>query len=109
MCKQTVISHKGDVTVTECRGCKIVNVWNRGVLMTFSFEQFHAFISSTRNLEFDDYLEYHPDGSETVILASPFPDISLAFTRSEWYEFFLAIQEAEYMQQIYSLVHRTNG
>ena len=106
MCIPRVISSKGDVTVTECQGCKMVNIWKRGVLMTFSFEQFHEFILATKDLEFDDYLEYHPDGTEMVILPTPFPDVSLAFTRAEWYEFFLALNEAEYMQQIYRLVHR---
>ncbi|HKG05407.1 MAG TPA: hypothetical protein VKB19_03060 [Pedobacter sp.] len=105
MCKPTVISREGDICVTQCTGCKIVNVWNRSVLMTFSFEQFHAFINATRELVFDDYIELHPDGTEMVILASPFPDISLAFTRVEWHEFFGALHQAEYMQQVYQIVH----
>jgi hypothetical protein len=104
MCKPTVISSKGEVMITACRGCKIVNVWKKGVLMTLSFEQFHAFIRATRDLKFDDYFEYHPDGTEIVILASPFPDISLAFTRVEWYEFFSALHDAEYMQHVYELL-----
>ncbi|TDQ09443.1 hypothetical protein [Pedobacter metabolipauper] len=105
MCKPTVISRKGDICVTQCVNCKIVNIWNRGVLISFSFEQFHAFIGATNGLEFDDYLEYSPDGVEVVILATPYPDLSLAFTRVEWYEFFAALNEAAYMQQIYQLVH----
>jgi len=105
MCKPIVISREGDICVTHCINCKVVNVWNKSVLMTFSFEQFHAFINATRELEFDDYIEYHPDGTEVVILASPFPDISLAFTRVEWHEFFSALYQAAYMQQIYQIVH----
>jgi len=105
MCKPRVISQKGDVSVTECLNCKIVNIWNRGMLISFSFEQFHAFLKATRDLVFDDYLEYAPNGTEVVILATPHPDISLAFSRVEWYEFFGALHEAKYMQQVYQLVH----
>lgn len=104
MCKPTIISREGDVSVTHCMDCKIVNIWNRNVLITFSFEQFDAFVNSTRGLQFDDYIEHHPDGLEVVILASPSPDISLVFTRVEWHEFFAALHQAVYMQQIYQMV-----
>lgn len=50
-------------------------------------------------------MEYAPNGTEVVILATPHPDISLSFTRIEWYEFFGALHEAEYMQKVYQLVH----
>jgi len=105
MCKLTVISKKGDVSVTQCLNCKMINIWNKSTLISFSFEQFHAFIRATENLKFDDYLEHTPDGTEVVILATPYPDISMVFTRVEWYEFFQALYEARYMQQVYQLVH----
>lgn len=105
MCKPTVISREGDILVTQCLNCKIVNIWNKSILMSFSFEQFQAFINATQNLDFDDYLEYNPDGVEVVILASPFPDINLVFTRVEWHEFFATLHQAAYMQQVYQMVH----
>lgn len=105
MCKPIVISREGDICITHCPNCKIVNIWNRSMLMTFSFEQFSAFISATKHIKFDNYLEYHPDGYEIVVLATPFPDISLTFTRVEWYAFLTAMQQAAYMQQIYQIVH----
>lgn len=105
MCKPTVITQKGDISVTQCLNCKMVNIWNRSVLISFSFEQFYAFIKATQHLSFDDYLEHTPDGTEVVILATPYPDISLVFTRVEWYEFFNSINEAAFMQQVYQLVH----
>ncbi|RZK78871.1 MAG: hypothetical protein EOO92_10360 [Pedobacter sp.] len=73
--------------------------------MSFSFEQFSAFLNATAGLDFESFVEYHPDGTEVVILASPFPDISLCFTRVEWHEFFAALRQAAYMQQIYQMVH----
>lgn len=105
MCKPTVIARKGNVAVTQCVNCKIVNIWNKNVLITFSFQQFHAFINATKDLEFDNYLEKSPDGVEIVVLATPYPDLSLVFTRNEWTDFFTALNEAVYMQQIYQMVH----
>lgn len=105
MCKPTVIARKGTVSVSQCINCKMVNIWNQGVLISFSFQQFDAFIDATRNLEFDDYLEESPDGVDIVVLATPYPDLSLVFTRPEWFNFFAALHEASYMQQIYNMVH----
>lgn len=105
MCKPTVISRKGNVSVTQCVNCKMVNIWNKNILLSFSFQQFHAFINATRDLDFDNYLEKSPDGINVVILATPYPDLSLVFKRQEWDDFFAALNEAAYMQQIYQMVH----
>ncbi|MCD0490018.1 hypothetical protein LPB86_17380 [Pedobacter sp. MC2016-14] len=105
MCKPTVIARKGKISVSQCSNCKMVNIWNQNVLISFSFQQFHAFIETTKDLDFDNYMETSPNGLEVVVLATPYPDISLVFTRKEWYNFFEALQEAAYMQQIYKMVH----
>ena len=105
MCKATVIARKGNISVTHCVNCKVVNIWNHSVLISFSFEQFHAFIKATEGLHFDDYLEISPDGIEIVVLATPSPDFNLVFKRQEWYDFFAVLHEAAYMQEIYKMVH----
>jgi len=105
MCKPIVISQKGEISVTQCVNCKVINIWKKGMLLNFSFDQFHAFLKVTSELVFDDYLEYAPDGTEIVILATPHPDISLLFTRPEWHDFLGALHEAAYMQKVYELVH----
>jgi hypothetical protein len=83
----------------------VVNIWNHSVLIGFSFDQFHAFIASTKDLRFDDYLEISPDGIEIVVLATPSPDMNLVFKRQEWHDFFAVLKEAAYMQEIYKIVH----
>lgn len=105
MCKANVIARKGNIAVTQCVNCKVVNIWNQSVLINFSFEQFHAFIDATKELKFDDYLEISPDGTEIVVLATPSPDLNLIFKRQEWYDFFAVLNEAAYMQEIYKMVH----
>ncbi|WP_316807823.1 hypothetical protein [Pedobacter agri] len=105
MCKTTVLAQNQNVTIAQCNNCKVLNIWRAGVLMNFSFQQFDAFYLATKKLEFDDYLENRPDGKEVVILSTPFPDISLVFTRNEWSDFFKTIDEALYMKRVYELVH----
>jgi hypothetical protein len=105
MCKATVIARKGNISVTQCVNCKVVNIWNHSVLISFSFEQFHAFINATQGLNFDDFLEISPDGIEIVVLATPSPDFNLVFNRQDWHDFFAVLCEAAYMQEIYKMVH----
>ncbi len=105
MCKTTVLAQNENITIAQCKNCSVINIWRAGVLMNFSFDQFDAFYVATKKLAFDDFLERAPDGREVVILSTPFPDISLVFTRSEWHEFFVKIEEALYMKRIYELVH----
>ncbi|MGA9651417.1 hypothetical protein [Pedobacter sp.] len=105
MCKTLVLAQNENITIAQCTNCKILNIWRSGVLMNFSFKQFHVFYKATERLEFDNYLENRPDGKEVVILSTPFPDISLVFTREEWREFFEKMEEASYMQRVYELVH----
>ena len=105
MCKTIVLAQNKNTTITQCSNCKVLNIWRSGVLMNFSFAQFDAFYVVTKKLDFDDYLENRPDGRQVVILSTPFPDISLVFTREEWYEFFTTMDEALYMQGVYEIVN----
>lgn len=105
MCKKTIIGQKKGVAITQCVNCKTVNIWKTGLLMRFTFDQFEEFAAITRRIEFDNYLEYAPDGTEIVILSTPCNDICLMFTREELDNFASAIEEAIYMQHIYKLVH----
>lgn len=105
MCKKTIIAQRNNVTITQCVNCKVVNIWKRGMLMRFTFEQFEEFAKIASKIEFDNYLEYAPDGTEIVILSTPCNDICLMFTREELYNFSNAIDEAVYMQNVYRLVH----
>jgi hypothetical protein len=105
MCKITVLAQNKNITIAQCNNCKVLNIWRSGVLMNFSFDQFDAFYVATKKLDFDDYLETRPDGRQVVILSTPFPDISLVFTREEWCEFFTKIDEALYMKHIYEIMY----
>lgn len=105
MCKKTIIAQTEGVSITQCVNCKIVNIWKTGLLMRFTFDQFEEFAKIAGEIDFDQYLEYAPDGREVVILSTPCTDICLMFTRDELSNFCEAIEEAVYMQHIYKLVH----
>lgn len=105
MCKKTVIAQREEISITQCANCKVVNIWKPGLLLKFSFKQFDDFAKVARQINFDSYVEYAPDGKEIVILSTPFPDMSLMFTRSELSSFTAAMDEALYMQKVYQLVH----
>ena len=105
MCKKTIIAQRNNITITQCVNCKVVNIWKRGMLMRFTFEQFEEFAKIASQIEFDNYLEYAPEGTEIVILSTPCNDICLMFTREELHNFSNAIDEAVYMQNVYRLVH----
>lgn len=105
MCNTNILAQSQNIIISQCKNCKVLNIWRTGVLMNFSFEQFDAFHAATKKLHFDDYAERHPNGDEVVILSTPFPDMSLVFTRDEWQEFFVKIDEALYMKRVYELVH----
>lgn len=47
-----------------------------------------------------------PDGQEQVVMRTPVNDIQLAFTPGEWDDFHEAMEEAVYMQEVYSLIER---
>ena len=62
---------------------------------------FEAFLNATDGLEFESYIEYHPDGTGVVILASPFPDISLCLTRTQLVVLmFFAVADFKKMQNL---------
>ncbi|WP_113662561.1 hypothetical protein [Pedobacter nanyangensis] len=105
MCKKTMIANSGEIQITQCSNCKMINVWKPGLLLSFSFNQFYEFTKVAKKLNFDKYFEYGPDGNRIVILSTPFPDICLKFTRAELNDFVHAIDEAMYMHKVYELVH----
>lgn len=106
MCKTLLLSQKENIIIAQCCNCSVMNIWRDGVVMNFSFQQFDAFYLSTRKLNFDDYLEIRPDGQEVVVLSTPFPDISLVFTRQDWQLFVEVMEEATFMKRVYELLNQ---
>ena len=78
----------------------------RSLLLNFSPEQFRSFKNFTAKLEVEQSLFPFPDGEERLVLRTPHSDICMVFSLDEWEQFQQAMEEAEYMMQIYELVGR---
>eukprot|EP01133_Synstelium_polycarpum_P011790 gene11790-13750_t len=101
MCKSSLICRQGSVLVTRCPDCKTINIWHKTALIIFSFEEFSEFVQATKGLVFEDYAEYNPEGTQVVVLPSTCLDICLVFTWQQWQDFFFALHQTAYMQQVY--------
>lgn len=74
-------------------------------MLTFSPNQFSAFKKHTESPDFNDSFYLFPDGEERLILHMPNSDICFSFTEDEWANFYAAMEEAEYMQEVYQLIY----
>jgi hypothetical protein len=104
MCQSQILSRKGPVVVSQCLECKTLNIWHHNLLLTFTPGQFKAFKDFTAMLDVPDCTFPFPDGEERFVLRTPHIDISFTFSLDEWGDFQAAMEEAEYMQDIYNLL-----
>jgi len=102
MCQTLILSRKGSVIINQCMECKILNIWLRNLLLNFTPEQFKDF---TSRLDIEESMFPFPDGEDRLILRTPHSDICFTFSITEWDDFQMAMEEAEYMQQVYQLIH----
>ncbi|WP_225551493.1 hypothetical protein [Sphingobacterium bovistauri] len=50
----------------------------------------------------EDFLAF-PDEEERMFLPTPAPEILFTFTKNEWCDFTTALEEANYMREVYQL------
>ena len=74
-------------------------------MLTFSPKQFLAFKKFTESPDFNQSFYHFPDGEERLVLRTPNSGICFSFTEDEWTNFYAAMEEAEYMQEIYQLIY----
>jgi len=51
----------------------------------------------------EEFLAF-PDDEERMFLATPAPEILFTFTKEEWYNFTTALEEANYMREVYRII-----
>jgi len=106
MCDAKVISQKNSVVISRCGECRCIFIWNNNLILSFSPEQFVQFRDFSADMDFEDHSLPFPDGQERVVMRTPVSDIQLAFTPGEWDDFHEAMEEAVYMQEVYTLMER---
>ncbi len=104
MCENIILSKTGAATISQCMECKVLTLWMRTLLLNFSPEQFRSFKNFTSKLEVDQSLFPFPDGEERLVLRTPHNDICMTFSIDDWEQFQGAMDEAEYMMQVYDMM-----
>jgi len=80
-------------------------VWQKSYVLTFSAVQFQFFLEEIRaKVGHEEFLSF-PDDEERMFLPTPAPEILFTFTKEEWYNFTAALEEANYMREVYQLLH----
>jgi len=51
----------------------------------------------------EEFLAF-PDDEERMFLATPAPEILFTFTKEEWSNFTTALEEANYMREVYRII-----
>jgi hypothetical protein len=104
MCKNHILSERGPVIISQCRECKTLNIWLHNLLLSFTPEKFRAFKNFTAGLDVAECTFPFPDGENRLVLRTPDNDICFTFSIDEWVDFQAAMEEAEYMQDVYALI-----
>jgi hypothetical protein len=105
MCDSKVISQAGASVISRCSECRCIFIWNNNLILSFSPEQFTQFRDFTVELDFAEHSHSFPDGQERLVMRTPVNDVQLTFTTEEWEDFHAAMEEAIYMQEVYSLMY----
>jgi hypothetical protein len=104
MCDSKILSQVGASVVSRCSECHCIFIWNNNLILSFSPEQFIQFKDFTVELDFAEHTHPFPDGQERLVMRTPINDVQLTFTTDEWEDFHAAMDEAMYMQEVYTLM-----
>lgn len=97
-------SHElGFISVRE--GYDLIHLCFNNLLLNFTFDEFLAFRKMAKGLCIDDCLIPFPDGSRRVILRTPYEGTNFSFLPDEMRLLIDVLDEAYYMQEIYSFIH----
>lgn len=104
MCDTKVLSQIGESVISRCAECRCIFIWHNNFIMSFSAGQFIEFKNFAEELEFTAHSFPFPDGQERIVMRTPVNDLQLTFTSEQWENFHAAMEEAIYMQEVYSLM-----
>lgn len=105
MCQTRILSTKDQTVISNCIGCKMFYIWHNNLLLNFTEEAFASFKEVVFNMPFNNNCLPFPDQEERIVLHTPNDDISFAFEYDEFETFKSAIDEAIYMNEVYTLMN----
>ncbi len=104
MCRTRILSDRDTFIVSQCLDCRTFFIWHNNLLLNFSPDKFNDFRMAVGRMKFEDCCFFFSDGEERAIISTPNPEISFTFTFEEWSLLKESLDEAVYMQEIYSLM-----
>lgn len=106
MCQSAILNTKGNTMISYCPSCQNHYVWQNSFLLTFSLFQFQCFANEIEKVSLNREYVRFPDGELRTFLETPIHEVLLTFTEMEWGDFALAIQEADYMREVYGILNK---
>ena len=104
MCQSITLTTKGNTCISYCNKCSYHYVWQKSYVLTFSSFQYACFLDEIRSkIGYEDFVSF-PDDEDRMFLATPAPEILFTFTKEEWVNFTTALEEANYMREVYDII-----
>lgn len=104
MCNPVVLKSTDTTHISQCMECNTTFFWHNNIVIHFSHEEFDAFRTIINRSEFDQSAFPFPDEVERIMVRTPNTTINLTFTRTEWEDLKIVLDEAQFVQQVYSLM-----
>lgn len=104
MCQFVNLTTKGNTSISYCSKCNFHYVCQKAYVLTFSSFQYACFLDEIKNRVGNEEFLAFPDDEERMFLATPAPEILFTFTKEEWYNFTTALEEANYMREVYRII-----
>lgn len=105
MCQSTLLSAKGNSTISFCPKCQNHYICQSAYLLSFSQFQYDCFCQEVKKKIGNEEFLVFPNGESKMILTTPVQEILFTFTKEEWWNFTSALDEAYYMREVYRIIH----
>ncbi|MBE7175904.1 MAG: hypothetical protein INR69_05845 [Mucilaginibacter polytrichastri] len=104
MCEAVIISRKGETVISRCLHCQMLFLWQKNLMINFTYAEFLSFTRLITHYHFDDHAFRFADDQERVFVQSPNSDIGFTFTQYEWNLLKEALHETTLMLEVYQIV-----
>ncbi|SDL89631.1 Uncharacterised protein [Sphingobacterium mizutaii] len=103
-CRLRILSKHDQGFISMPEGQNIIHLCFNNILINFSKEDFIMFRKIVKDIYADNSPVAFPDGRERILLNSPYSGINFSFNHFEMTELVRSLDEAFYMERIYSFL-----
>ena len=91
--------------ISKPKGLDMVHLCFNNLMINFTQSDFETFRGIVKRIHLENGSIVFPDGRERILLHSPYDGINFSFDLYELHQLVSALDEAYYMQQIYSYMN----